>query len=133
MWSRSAHNFLVLMKCSSECCNCRQSSSPSQPEATLTSGEPEKLPGKMTAEQEGAHRRQRASISPCDKHPARLRAITLASHVKTCQHASAGKFLEGQKYRSQVTRDCSAAGKWLSRLDALQLVQLRRVILFFFF
>lgn len=43
--------------------------------------------------------------------------------MKTCQHVSAGNFLEGQKYRSQVTRDCSGAGKWLSRLDALQFVQ----------
>lgn len=49
--------------------------------------------------------------------------------MKTCQHVSAGSFLEGQKYRSQVTRDCSGAGKWLSRLDALQL---RRLIFFFF-
>lgn len=30
-----------------------------------------------------------------------------------------------------MTRDCSGAAKWLSRLDALQFVQLRRVIFFF--
>lgn len=71
-------------------------------------------------------------ISRRDKYLTPLRAIIIESHAKTCQHASAGRFLEGQKYRSQVTRDCSVAEKWLSRLDALQFVQLRRLIFFFF-
>lgn len=70
-------------------------------------------------------------IQICDKYATLLRTIIIESHVKTCQCILIGNILEGQKYSSQMTRDCSIAEKWLSRLRASQFVQLRRLIFFF--
>lgn len=119
-------NFLVLIKSLSECCKRSYNSSPSP----WLQGSP-KTPWKnehfgRLEHRGGKEHRCGGVISTTES----------THHGITCENMStspAGNFLEGQKYRSQVTAgDCCAAAKWLSRLDAWLFVQLRRLISFFF-
>lgn len=68
----------------------------------------------------------------CDKSPAPLRAIIPGSHVKTCQHGSAGSFLEGQKYRSQVTKGLLWSWKVAEQVGCFAVEKVNFIFLFFF-